>query len=278
MIYKAIYLICSLGLIGFSTTASATQLCGKKSQGEILVGYDPQVAKVILNNLEYSATPEGKFLIALGRDNTKNQTITLINKKGQTKSFDLEVSPVKWDIQKINGVPQKKVTPSKNDQAEIKREQTSVQQALQNGLEQNYWQQGFVQPVEGRISGEFGGQRIMNGIAKAPHQGVDVAAAEGTKIKASGDGVVTLSGGDFFYSGNMIVIDHGYNLSTIYAHMKSTNVKIGDTVTKGQIIGEVGKTGRATGAHLHWGASLNGTRFDPKSLLHMNNDNFCFNL
>lgn len=278
MIYKAIYLICSLGLIGFSTTASAIELCGKKAQGEILVGYDPQVAKVILNDVEYSATPEGKFLIALGRDNSKTQTVTLINKKGQTKSFDLEVAPVKWDIQKINGVPQKKVTPSKNDQVEIKREQTSVQQALQNGLEQNYWQQGFIQPVVGRISGEFGGQRIMNNLAKAPHQGVDVAAAEGTKVKASGDGVVTLSGGDFFYSGNMIVIDHGYNLSTIYAHMKSTDVKIGDTVKKGQVIGTVGKTGRATGAHLHWGASLNGTRFDPKSLLHMNNNNFCFNL
>lgn len=271
-------MIFSLGLLGFSTTASATQLCGKKAQGEILVGYDPQVAKVILNDIEYSASPEGKFLVALGRDNNKSQTITLINKKGQSKKIDLEVAPTKWDIQKINGVPQKKVTPSKNDQAEIKREQTSVHQALQNGLEQNYWQQGFVQPVIGRISGEFGGQRIMNGIAKASHQGVDVAAAEGTKIKASGDGVVTLSGGDFFYSGNMIVIDHGYNLSTIYAHMKSTNVKIGDSVKKGQIIGEVGKTGRATGAHLHWGASLNGTRFDPKSLLNMNNDNFCFNL
>lgn len=271
-------MICSLGLIGFSTTASATELCGKKAQGEILVGYDPQVAKIILNDVEYSATPEGKFLIALGRDNAKTQNITLINKKGQTKSFDLEVDSVKWDVQKINGVPQKKVTPSKNDQAEINREKTAVLQALQNGFEQTYWQEGFIQPVIGRISGEFGGQRIMNKIAKAPHQGVDVAAAEGTKIKASGDGIVTLSGGDFFYSGNMVVIDHGYNLSTIYAHMKSTNVKIGDTVKKGQIIGEVGKTGRATGAHLHWGASLNGTRFDPKSLLHMNNNNFCFNL
>lgn len=133
-------------------------------------------------------------------------------------------------------------------------------------------------PVKGRISGHFGGQRIMNGRKMNPHQGTDIAAPEGTPVKAASNGIVRLSGGNYFYSGNTVVIDHGHRLFTIYAHLKKASVKPGDYVRQGQVIGEVGKTGRVTGPHLHWGASLNGVRFTPESLLHMNNADFCFNL
>ncbi len=277
--YKAIYsILCSLSITVLASQAKAVQLCGKQAQGEILSGYAPEAQTVIFNQKEYALTPDGRFMIAFGRDDGKKQSFTIVNKDGTSKVYNFEIVPTKWNVQKINGVPQAKVTPSKNDQKEINRERTSVRKALSYDIEQPYWQTGFIKPIEGRTSGEFGGQRIMNGEKKNPHQGWDIAAPQGTKIKASAGGVVTLSGGDYFYSGNMVVIDHGQNLTTIYAHMSKVTVKPGDIVKQGDIIGEVGKTGRATGPHLHWGASLNGTRFNPQSLLSMNNDDFCFNL
>ena len=128
----------------------------------------------------------------------------------------------------------------------------------------------FIVPVDGKISGNFGNQRIFNGIPKNSHSGIDIAALEGTAVKASGDGKVILSGNDYFYTGNMVIIDHGQGLQTIYAHLKEAKVKEGDRVKKGDIIGLVGKTGRATGSHLHWGASLNNVRFRPHALLEIN--------
>ncbi len=277
--YKAICsILCSLSITVLVSQAQAIQLCGKQAQGEILSGYAPEASNVIFNQKEYALTPDGRFMIAFGRDDIKQQSFTIVDKEGNKHIYNLEIAPTKWNVQKINGIPQKKVTPSKNDQKEIDRERISVRKALSYDIEQPYWQTGFIKPIDGRTSGEFGGQRIMNGQKKNPHQGWDIAAPQGTKIKASAGGVVTLSGGDYFYSGNMVVIDHGQNLTTIYAHMSKVSVKPGDIVKQGDIIGEVGKTGRATGPHLHWGASLNGTRFNPQSLLSMNNADFCFNL
>ena len=142
-----------------------------------------------------------------------------------------------------------------------------------------YWQAGFMRPVPGRISGNFGGQRVMNGIKKNPHGGMDIAAPVGTPVAAASDGRIVLAEPDLFYSGNVIIIDHGYSLFTIYAHLNEIDVVKGQTVKKGEIIGKVGKTGRVTGPHLHWGASLAGTRFNPQSLLNIStSDDFCFNL
>lgn len=278
MIYKVICLICSLSLISFATKANNIELCGSKAQGEILTGHAANAKKITLNNKDYMINSSGDFMIAFGRDDQASQKLFITDKNGKKSEYKLSITPTQWDVQNIKGVPQKKVTPSKADQAEINRERQNVKQSLTEQLEKNYWKKGFIKPVEGRISGNFGGQRIMNGNKMNPHQGMDIAAAESTPVKASSGGIIRLSGGNYFYSGNMVVIDHGHNLFTIYAHLKNTHVKVGDYVKQGQIIGEVGKTGRATGPHLHWGASLNDVRFDPASLLHMNNNNFCFNL
>ena len=116
----------------------------------------------------------------------------------------------------------------------------------------------------------------MNGKKMNPHQGTDIACPIGTPVKA--DGIVTLAGGPYFYSGNMVVLEHGHNLSTIYAHLDKVNVKAGDKVKQGDVIALSGKTGRVTGPHLHWGASLNGVRFRPDSLLEPRDKKFCFDL
>ena len=217
--------------------------------------------------------------MAFAREAEKRQELQLVAADGAVKTAVLEVLPVKWDIQDIKGVPQKKVMPSAADQAAIDDERRQVRGALAEDLRKGYWKTGFMQPVSGRISGRFGGQRVMNGRKMNPHAGTDIAASIGTPVAAAGDGKVVLAAGNLFYSGNVVVIDHGYGLQTIYAHLNKITAQKGQEVKKGEIIGEVGKTGRVTGPHLHWGASLKGIRFNPFSLLRLGRSEtpVCFN-
>ena len=262
----------------FTSAANAAVLCGKSAQGEVLIGHAPGTEKVLFNGKELYLSPNGTFLLPLGRDEEKQKSLTLIRGDGSS-SLEFEVTPTAWDIQNIKGIPPRKVTPSDSDLQAIEKEQKLVRAAQRETTEAPFWRKGFIQPVKGRISGNFGGQRIMNGIKKNPHAGMDIAAKEGTPVAAAGDGVVTLAYPDLFYSGNVIIIDHGFGLYTIYAHLQNMDVKRGDKVKQGDIIGRVGQTGRATGPHLHWGASVGGTRINPLSLLNINtSDDFCFNL
>ena len=124
-----------------------------------------------------------------------------------------------------------------------------------------------MQPVEGRISGVFGSQRILNGKPRSPHKGLDIAAPEGTLIKADADGVISLVHHDMYLMGKSVMIDHGHGLQSIYIHMNDILVTEGQFVKKGDTVGKVGMTGRATGPHLHWGVSLKGTALDPQLLI-----------
>lgn len=276
MTCKQTFLIFSFIL--FSAAAQAAQLCGSLQQGEILVGKTDSGSKVIFGGSELYTSPDGRFLLALGRDEKADSEITFIN-GGKAAAHKLSIASGNWDIQNIKGVPPRKVTPSDADLRDIEIEQKLLKAAINTQDAAPYWKKGFIQPVEGRISGKFGGQRIMNGVKRNPHAGTDIAAKEGTPIKSASDGVVVLAAPDLFYSGNVVVVDHGYGLHTIYAHMKEIHVKRGDKVKQGDILGLVGQTGRATGPHLHWGAALNGTKFHPASLLNMNNSgDFCFTL
>lgn len=273
MNYKAICLICSFFAANSALAAPALKLCGDIKQGELLVFKDlsSEIKSIWLKNKEYPVTNDGFAIVALHRDTAKTVEICTSFPHDASDCYKLSVAPAQWDIQKVNGVAQSKVTPGKNDEAEILREQKDVGRSLTIMQPGKYWQKGFILPVEGRISGNFGNQRIFNGIPKSPHSGTDIAAPEGTPVKASADGKVVLSGKNYFYTGNMVIIDHGEGLQTIYAHLKEAKVQEGDMVKQGDIIGLVGHTGRATGPHLHWGASLNNVRFRPHSLLDLNN-------
>ncbi len=273
---KQICLIFSLLI--FALPARALELCGNARQGQILVGKTDGAAEITFNHTKITTDQDGLFLLALGRDEPAKAQISVRTPQGSSlHNFDVEAFP--WDIQNIKGIPPRKVTPSDSDLRDIEFEQKLVRAAQQTKSRTPFWQQGFIMPVEGRISGNFGGQRIMNGVKKNPHAGMDIAAKAGTPVKASAGGVVTLAQPNLFYSGNVVIIDHGYGLHTIYAHLQEIKVKRGQTVKQGDIIGLVGQTGRATGPHLHWGASVNGTKFNPPSLLNINTaDDFCFNL
>jgi murein DD-endopeptidase MepM/ murein hydrolase activator NlpD len=248
--------------------AQDIQLCGKLEQGELIYGTAANAIKVKFNSEEFDVNSKGEFLIAISRDEQKKSILEVFYNDNKSEKYDLQIKDHAWDIQSIKGVAQNKVTPSKADETEILRERTDVKNAfaLSDNLAQS-WKNGFILPLKGRISGHFGNQRIFNDVPKNPHNGTDIAAPNGTKVLAAGDGKILLAGGNYFYSGNMVIIDHGQGLQTIYAHLSKVLVKVGDVVKKEDIIGLVGATGRATGPHLHWGATVNNVRFRPHSLL-----------
>lgn len=264
-------LICLI-LISFCLASAAQaeglKLCGTLRQGEILrASAGAETQAVTINDKSVPLAENGDFLLVLGRDDVDKVKITITDKSGKDANYVLPVAKNKWDIQSIKGVEQRKVTPAKEDNAEIVREQTDVRRALTTlNMQNKSWQNGFDIPLKGTISSNFGNQRIFNGVPKSPHSGTDIAALEGTPVKAAGDGYVVLNGSNYFYGGNMLILDHGMGLQTIYMHLKKAAVKEGEYVKKGQVIGYVGKTGRATGPHLHWGASLNNVRFRPHAL------------
>ncbi|MFV0626251.1 MAG: M23 family metallopeptidase [Alphaproteobacteria bacterium] len=276
MKFKAIYLIFSLCLISSVSYAneSSIQICGKRAQGQILSGIATNIETLSVDGRKIDIASNGKFIFAFERDDKLNHKISATDFNGETQIYDFPISATKWDIQNIKGIEPKKVEPSQKEVKEIERERKAIRNAMTEDREEIFWQNKIEMPLKGRTSGNYGGQRIMNGKKMNPHQGMDIAAPKGTPVKAPNDGIITLSGkNNFFYSGNVVIIDHGYKLFTIYAHLTDTKMKVGDKVKKGDVIGTVGTTGRSTGPHLHWGASHDGIRFDPNSLNYK--DDYC---
>lgn len=167
-----------------------------------------------------------------------------------------------YEAQHIRLKNQKHVTP---DPAQVKRyqreyeEQVKAYGSFRAVMPSNI---SLDKPVEGRLSSQFGLRRFFNGEERNPHSGLDFAVPHGTPVKAPADGLVTIVA-DYFFNGKTVFIDHGQGLVTMYCHLSAFDVKVGDTVKRGQIIARVGATGRATGPHLHWNVSLNNTRVDP---------------
>ena len=275
-----ICLMSSLVLFAFSAPAAEEiEVCGSLAQGELLVVYPKKEAtRLVFGGEDIALNGKKAVLLALSRDEAPKASFSVFYPSDFGTKYVFDVTKTAWNIQSIKGVAQSKVTPAKTDEAEILREQKDVKNALLKQVAQTAeWQKGFMLPVAGTVSGEFGNQRIFNGVPKSPHTGVDIAAPEGTKVQAAGDGVVLLAGGNYFYSGNMVILDHGDGLKTIYAHLKDTSVQVGQQVQQGDVIGHVGHTGRATGPHLHFGATVYQTRFRPQALLELNNQK-CQNL
>jgi murein DD-endopeptidase MepM/ murein hydrolase activator NlpD len=188
------------------------------------------------------------------------------NRQGQTQSIGFQVEDKAYEEQHITITDKRKVNPEKRDMERITRESQQIKAALRHWSAKDDVVVTFQKPVEGPTSSPFGLRRFFNEQARNPHSGLDIAAPEGTPIRAPAPGTV-LDTGDFFFNGNTVLLDHGQGLVTMYCHMSKIDVTPGQTLDSGDILGEVGMTGRVTGPHLHWGVSLNDARIDPLLLL-----------
>jgi len=180
---------------------------------------------------------------------------------------DLEVKQRTYRVQRVDGLPPRKVEPTEEDLARIRREVALIKRARARDDARTDFLSGFQWPLEGRITGVYGSQRILNGEPRRPHYGVDVAAPNGTPIVAPADGVVSLVHPDMFFSGGTLILDHGHGLTSTFAHLSALLVEEGDRVRAGEPVAKVGATGRVTGPHLHWGMNLFDRRLDPELLL-----------
>jgi len=186
--------------------------------------------------------------------------------QGKALSLAFNVEAKKYEEQHITIKDKRKVNPEKRDLERIGREKKRIDAALEHWSDRDPVVVDFQLPVEGPTSSTFGLRRFFNDQPRSPHSGLDIAAAEGTPIRAPAPGTV-IETGSFFFNGNTVLIDHGQGLVTMYCHMSAIDVQPGTVVAAGDVIGKVGMTGRVTGPHLHWGVSLNDARIDPTLFL-----------
>ena len=235
-------------------------------QGGLVKGQTNKNITIKFRDKILRKTSNGEFVIGFGRDHPANAYLTLeINNKLITKSFKIKKRIYK--TQKINGLRKKMVTPPKSFYERIIRENKSIKEVRNLNSNVDFVFQKFSWPTKGVISGVFGSQRILNGKPKRPHYGIDIAAKKGATVVAPTESIVRMAEKDLYYTGGTIMLDHGHGLTSVYSHLSSINVKVGDKILKNQKIGEVGSTGRSTGPHLDWRVNWFDQRLDPLLLL-----------
>ncbi len=236
-------------------------------QGELVIGHAPAGAEVIFAGKPLRVARDGTFVFGLDRDAPATIALEVRAANGRTTTHELKVARRQYRVERVEGLPQKTVTPDPETAARIEREQAAVAEARKRDDEREDFLHGFALPVDGaRISGVYGSQRIDNGTPKAPHMGLDLAVPEGTPIHAPAAGIVTFAEPDLVLTGGTVLIDHGYGLTSSFLHMSRLDVKVGDTLKRGQVIGAAGMTGRASGPHVHWGFNWFDVRLDPALL------------
>ena len=253
-------------IIFFTTTQlNAIEFKGKFLQGHFIVGITEPEAKIIIDKKEIKVSKDGYFVFGIDRDRKFDIIITKkIN--GKKEIVTKKVLKRKYNIQRIDGLEESKVTPPESVYKRIKEENNKIGKARAINSDLPFFKNRFIMPVEGIISGVYGSQRILNGKPRWPHYGIDIAAKQGTKIKSSGSGIVTMAEDDLYYTGGTIIMDHGHGISTIYSHLENVLVSVGDQVNQGDIIGTVGSTGRSTGPHLDFRVNWFQTRLDPMTI------------
>ncbi len=246
-----------------------TELPQSAQQGAMVVGRTASGNRVKLEGRALRVSADGVFVFAIARDAVKAAGLEIIWFDDVTEWTHVDVTPRDWPIEKINGVPPATVNPPPEIAARIAREQSLVAAVRTRDDAREDFAQPFIWPVQGRISGRFGNQRVYNGTPKSPHSGMDIAAANGTPVKAPAGGIVTFASMSLYLTGGTVVIDHGAGVSSNFLHLSRIDVKVGDRVKQGQVFAAVGATGRATGPHLHWGMNWFDTRIDPLLVLEL---------
>lgn len=236
-------------------------------QGALVFGKVPPGSQVRYRERLLRATGYGTVAFGVGRDETGPLKVDVTLPSGRVEPVSIAVTPRDWPVEHVNGVPPKTVNPPPEIAARIQREQALVTAARERDDERTDFALPFQWPVQGRISGRFGNARVYNGQPGAGHSGMDIAAPDGTPVRAPAGGVVTFASPDLYLTGGTVLLDHGHGVSSNFLHLSRIDVKAGDRIEPGQVIGAVGATGRATGPHLHWGMNWFDTRIDPLLVL-----------
>ncbi|MED5235316.1 MAG: M23 family metallopeptidase [Pseudomonadota bacterium] len=241
-------------------------LNGKFTQGALLRGQAPAGSKVTLNGETVQTNKDGKFVVGFEREAPLQQTLVVKLDNGQKWQRDITLEKREYNIQRIDGLEQKMVSPPAEVTARIKQDNINVANARSGNTDLDALFTRFEWPAKGIISGVYGSQRILNGVPKWPHYGLDIANETGTPVYAPVDGVVTMAD-DLYYSGNTLILDHGMRVFSTFLHMDTITVEVGETVKQGEQIGTIGSTGRSTGPHLDWRINLGNTRLDPQTII-----------
>ena len=254
----------------FSSNVVAIEFNGKFIQGHFIIGKTEPKSKIYIDKKEIKVTKEGFFAFGLDRDR-KNDVVIESKINGISKKITKQVQKRKYNIQRIDGLEEKKVTPPEEVYERIKNENKLIVAAREINSDLDFFKDKFIMPLDDPIiTGVYGSQRILNGKPRWPHYGIDFAGDLGTPIKAMASGVVTLAERDLYYTGATLIFDHGHGISTLYMHLDEIFVEKNDIVNQGDIIGTVGSSGRSTGPHLDVRLNWFGTRLDPATVLNIN--------
>ena len=268
IIKRVIILLFSYMALALNIVNAKTFIKGEIIAGGIIIVNASPGSTVKLNGESIMISDKGVFLVGFERKPQPTQILEIYDENLLVEKITLNVKTRSYEIQRINGIKKEKVDPPQSVIDRIYMERNSVKESRKksNLITSTYYNNGFVLPAKGPISGVYGSQRILNGKPRSPHYGIDIALPKGHEVVSPMDGIVVFSNNDLYYSGGTIIIAHGQGLTTSYLHLSEILVSVNDIVRRGELIGKVGATGRATGPHLHWGAELKGKRIDPKYL------------
>jgi biotin carboxyl carrier protein len=249
-------------------TTLTLRCAGALTQGGVALCRTLPAAAIFVDGIASGqADAQGWAVIGFPRDHGPQASVEA-RSAGANALISLVIAPREFDIQRVNGLPQQTVTPTDPAViARIQREAAIKQDGFASIAPLEGWLDGFIQPVQGVVTGRWGNQRVLNGVPASPHFGYDIAAPIGTPVRAPASGVVTLAEPDMHYEGGLVFIDHGEGLITMYLHMSRLDVHVGDHVAQGQVIGAVGDRGRATGPHLCWRMKWRDRQLDPSLAL-----------
>ena len=257
----------SFSLSSIEKSSEVIDISDEIYQGALVVGRVKPGFEVFHAGRNIKLDDSDQIIFGVGRDASETIDLTIRNKSGKKRIVQLKVNKRHYDIQYVEGVPQRTVDPSEEDLARIRTDSKLVREARKNMFFEPFFLEGFSKPIEGPKTGVYGSQRFYNGVAGRPHFGIDYAASEGSQVLAPASGIVTLSEDDLFYSGGTIILDHGYGVSSSFLHLSEIVVKVGQRVKHGDVIGLVGSTGRSTGPHLDWRMNWFDVRIDPELVL-----------
>ncbi len=253
--------------MGMPGAQAADLLRGRVTQGALLRGRTDPDATITLDGKPVRLSPEGHFAFGFSYDRKEAARLSVRLPGAEPMEQSLAPQPRDYKVQRIDGLPEKFVDPPKEVLDRIAREAAVVDAARNRDTDASWFADDFQWPVKGPVTGVYGSQRILNGVPKRPHFGVDIAAGEGKSIVAPVGAIVAMAEPDLYFTGGTVILDHGHGVSSSYLHMSRIDVKPGDRVSKGDVIGAIGKTGRATGPHLCLRLNWFQVRLDPALVL-----------